>query len=181
MRLTKAQKIGRIDMKKILRITTILGLLPVVIFASEKQVNCDDLARHIKSEVAQLEHGGIRFFGAYYCRNELRSSFWTAAEYRTSGCKEAGRDRDSSAIKILPGRITLFQRYQNALKRCVGASEISSSLASQTIKDLQEKLDMSSQCIALYNEGVAEVLKEKQEKTAKREALETYIRDSNKK
>jgi hypothetical protein len=186
MRLAKTQKIGRIDMNKTLRITIILGLLPAVIFASEKQINCDDLALHIKSEVAQAEYSGSgRSFGVYYCRNELRSSYFVndSAEvrYKDFGCKEAGRYGKLDAITILPDRITLFQKYQNALKRCVEASETPSSLASQTIQDLQKKMDMSSQCIVLCNEGVAEVLKEKQEKTAKREALETYIRDSNKK
>ena len=173
-------------MKKILMLTTVIGLLSTAIFASEKKINCDELARHIESKVTKEEHSDIgRFFGAFYSGNELMSSYFingsSEITYKICSCYSAGQKDDSTAIKLLPDRIKLFQQYQNALKRCDESSQTPSKLAFVTRHSLSDRMHMSSQCIALYEKGKIEANQKHKEEVVKKETFENFIHDANKK
>jgi|GEM_PF-6267119 hypothetical protein len=182
-------------MKKLL-IASIIGLLPAVISASERKINCDDFAKHIENELKKKEHGMNGFYGAYYYQKtnffgmpvgkpELCTSYFIngtcEVTYKKRNCKAAGEEGDSYAIILLPGRIALFKQYHNALKQCAETSEDSCPLAAQTMRKLEEKMDMCSQCIDLYNQGKAEASKKDKEEKVRKDAFDKLINDTNKK
>ena len=140
-------------MKKLL-IASIIGLLPAVISASERKINCDDFAKHFENELKKKEHGMNGFYGAYYYQKtnffgmpvgkpELCTSYFIngtcEVTYKKRNCKAAGEEGDSYAIILLPGRIALFKQYHNALKQCAETSEDSCPLAAQTMRNLKKK------------------------------------------
>jgi hypothetical protein len=72
-----------------------------------------------------------------------------------------GARSETFLVKGLPAQISQYQRYQNALKQCVEASEAPSQSASQTIQLLQKRMNVRSQCITEYKRGEAEALRAK--------------------
>jgi hypothetical protein len=173
-------------MKKLL-IVSIIGLLPAIIFAQAKQVNCDDLARYIEKNLAEMGRSGAHYrlplsplsFG----KPELWVSFWetsldgTEEKYKRRECKVAGKKNEKKAKKLLSDRAKTFEWYQNGLKECIKTSNVTSDVASKMVDDLQKKKDMCLQCIKLFEKGRIEEIKA----LNRVKELENFINNANKK
>ncbi len=181
-------------MKKLL-IAFMIGLLPAVISAQEKQINCDDLAAHIEDRIWGMEHyGDGSDAGVFYNqdKNGLKrlavhfriKTTGPLTHFRSIDCKAAGEENNQNASHKLFGSIAQFKQFQKALDQCVENSGTSCPEASHTLSMLQEKMNMYSQCIALFKEGQASraaALKKDEEAKAKREAFDKFINDVNEK
>ena len=180
-------------MKKLL-IALMIGL-PAVICAQEKPINCDDLAHHIEDWIWGIEHYGDGSDAGVFYKQDKNGLKRLAVHFRieTTGplthfrsidCKAAGEQNNQNASHKLFDSIAQFKQFQKALNQCVENSGTSCPEALHTLNMLQEKMDMYSHCIALFNEGHATraaALKKAAEAKAKEEALDKFINDANKK
>ncbi len=180
-------------MKKLF-ITSMIGLLPAVIAAQEKQINCDDLSDHIKDRIWGMEHfSDGRFSGVFYYQ-DIHALKRLAVNIHIKGtggptlssidCKEAGEENNKNASYKLFDSIAQFKQFHKTLNQCVENSGISCPEALHALNMLQEKMDMYSRCIALFNEGHATraaAMKKAAEAKAKEEAFDKFINEVNKK
>ncbi len=164
-------------MKKLL-ITSIIGFLPVIICAQEKQMNCDEFAAHIEYKLRDEEANNFDIdstFGVLRVNYVYKDRFGVTDLYHMN-CKDAGRWNATKVVDPIPSRIHLLKKYQSALQQCIASSETSCKWAQRAAHDLQKKIDRCSKCLDQFNEGKAAAL----EQQRKKDTFDKFSNDVNK-